>query len=662
MTESEIDQRTGRGRTSTLEGQAADPSRDGGCGECGEQNPPGATFCVHCRSYLGWGEPASDRPGSAERPAEGGPTEPETPPPPDADRPARPGQGPFRINAATGRIAVPATGEPAVLSITVTNLSPIVDGYQVAPVSAPSWLVVDADQPRLLPNTEGTLAIRFRAVAPGLVAAQRLRVMLAVRSLSQAPAQVELPVEVTVSAIDLPVRLRAEPRLLRLRDDAPGTFTVSADNPGNRTVRLRLSGSDPELAVRFSFRPEVLQLGPGASGSVQVTATAPGPQDEAEISRQLSITAGDGVASDEVPVTMRQLRSVPAMTALAVRIEPSLIRVRDADGAHVTVILDNRRGRAQLRVTLEGRDAEQAMRLSFAPPMIDVPPGEQVPVRLQLDAWRPQPGNEVTRPFTVVASDGRTSLETTGTLVHSSSRSAMDTLGVRLEPSVIRLTGRGRGSLTAVVDNRGGAQPVHVRLAGTDPEGVVRFGLSPAELDVAAGQIGRSTVTVRCPRTSAGQQVAKPFTVLASDGRAEASATGSLVPVTSNRRPVARVIWTLLGSLAMAAGASGTWLAGAELTGTELVPSVFGFHRGLGVLGSLSVGHAMIALGLLAVLGLFGAKGRLTRFAALAGLLGVIAVIGFAVLQWGGDLPGPGVILATVGCVAAYVGGRTAPR
>ena len=666
MTESEIDERTGRGSSSGHVSAAA--RLDGSCSECGEQNPPGARFCAHCRGYLGWSAAASggggehlDRmPASPPSPASHpSPASPPGPPAaPDPSEPA-PSRDRFRLSTPSGTVDVPATGEPAVLSIGVTNLSTIVDGYQVRPMSAPNWLVVEAEQLRLLPQAEGTLTIRLRAVSAGLVIAQRLRVLLVVRSLSQAPAQIELPVEITVPAVDRPLRLRAEPSLLRLRDDAPGTFTVRADNPSNRTVRLRLSGSDPELAVRFGFMPEELQLGPGASGSVQVTARAPGPQDQAEISRQLLISAGDGRVSAEVPVTMQQSRGVSAMTTLAVRLEPSLIRVRDADGADVTVVLDNRRGREGLRVALEGRDPEQAMRLSFAPSAIDVPPGRQVPVRLRLDAWRPQPGHEVSRSFTVVASDGRTALETTGTLVQSSSRPAIETLGVRLEPSVLRLNRRGRGTLTAVVDNRGGAQSARVRLTGSDPEGVSRFAFTPVELDVPAGQVGRSTVAVRFPPPPTGHQRTLPFAVLASDGNSEASASGSVVVTGGARRSVARVIWTLLGGVAMIAGAFGTWLAEAQLTGTDLVPAMFGVHRGL---GGLSAGHALAALGLVAVLGILGATGRVTRVAAMLGLLGMVAALLLCAAQFGADVPGPGAIVAALGCLAAYAGGRRARR
>ena len=98
--------------------------------------------------------------------------------------------------------------------------------------------------------------------------------------MAQAGVRQDLPIEVTVPIVDVPVQLRAEPRLLRVRDTDTGRCTVVVDNSrSNRPMLLRFSGSDAEQAVRFDFDPPILDVGPVASASVllSLTATQPDP-------------------------------------------------------------------------------------------------------------------------------------------------------------------------------------------------------------------------------------------------------------------------------------------------------------------------------------------------------------------------------------------------
>ena len=87
-----------------------------------------------------------------------------------------------------GVLAVPATGEPAMLTLRVMNTSAIVDGYVVEAPDAPEWLHLDPSQVRLLPGSEEPLPVRLRVSSATLVPAQQLQLMLRIRSMSQAPA------------------------------------------------------------------------------------------------------------------------------------------------------------------------------------------------------------------------------------------------------------------------------------------------------------------------------------------------------------------------------------------------------------------------------------------------------------------------------------------
>ena len=91
--------------------------------------------------------------------------------------------------------------------------------------------------------------------------------------------------------------------------------------------------------------------------------------------------------------------------------------------------------------------------------------------------------------------------------------------------------------MTAVVDNRQGAQPVRVTLRGDDPQNSVRFAFSPPVLDVAAGGQAAAAVTVNAPRVSAGREVSRPFAIVAGDGRVGGPGAGQ--PGAVGERPAA---------------------------------------------------------------------------------------------------------------------------
>jgi hypothetical protein len=74
------------------------------------------------------------------------------------------------------------------------------------------------------------------------------------------------------------------------------------------------------------------------------------------------------------------------MSTLAVRIEPSIVWVSDADGATLQVVLDNRMGLSGVRVFLGGSDPERAIRFTFSPPVVDLGPGQ---VGTVLCGWTP---------------------------------------------------------------------------------------------------------------------------------------------------------------------------------------------------------------------------------------------------------------------------------
>ena len=228
-----------------------------------------------------------------------------------------------------------------------------------------------------------------------------------------------------------------------------------------------------------------------------------------------------------------------------------------------------------------------------------------------------------------------------------------------------------------MVDNRNGAQPIRVSLRGYDPENVVRFAFTPAVVDVPAGQVATSVVRVRAPRPPGGAEVTRPFMIVATDGRSESQTNGSMIQSSSSRRPVARVLFTLFGGLAMILGAFRPWLVVSDALGVEIdirnLVGLFGVDDLAAALRLrsdivdlvapiISPGLALVGLGVLVIFGLTGRSGRLSRLAAMLGALIIVGTLITIAVSGNNDTPGPGALLALAGCLAGYIGGKMIKR
>jgi hypothetical protein len=810
------------------------------CEQCGTRNEPGAQFCVSCNSFLPWddtkeaplpapgdapdaavtaGATGSGRPPEqrvpAGAPADEGRTEVISADSMSAliaagaagasgtsgatgDEPAvRSAAGPsLRVEVEPSGAELELDGDPVTFTVSVWNLSPIVDAYRIQAVGAPHWLDVTASELRLLPTTGGQERITAR-VRPGTVAlAGRSGLAVQIRSVAHPQIFLEVTLDLTVPASEVPVTVRLDPSVVKVKDTATGRLQVVVDNvTGNRPRVLRLSGRDPEGVTRFEFAPPVIEVPPGQIAGATLTLTAPVPEPGQQANRLLTISAADEDGTVEATASFQQSASVDV--PLGVRLEPALVRVRDAGSASLDAILDNRKGTRTRRVFLAGRDPERLVRFSFAPPSVDVFPGESITARvrveapqpepgqevsrsltvvavqegsaeveasatfvqvtsaapveapvvvklepsllriqdaptanlhviidnrrgasarrivmsgsdperavaftfwpqvvevgagqlartnLRLDAAQPRPGTEVSRQFTVVAADGDREQEVPGTFVQATSPPPPDEpMTVRLEPPVARVRNAGTGTLTVVADNRGGGRHRQVTLSGFDAEGVVRFSFVPAVLQIPPGQWASASVQMSAPRPEPGEQASRSITVVASDGERDAQATGSLVQESSDRRPIWRVVLTLLGGAMMIIGSLLPWNVGAslgvgvgaEVTGLEwTLPAIDAGSDSIadvefpdlpdGIDPFLSAGLAMIVLAGLVIFGVLSRRGRLTRLASLvAGVALVAFMVGLA-FQSNTGSPGVGAFVAFAGCVIAFIGGLLAlPR
>lgn len=455
-------------------------------------------------------------------------------------------------------------------------------------------------------------------------------------------------------------------------DGTPAAVTVNVSNTSTIVDSYVVDALDapPWLEVR----PGQTELLPSTTSTVVAELRIVSPTLVA--AQQLTVllrirnTAGR-LAYHDIPVRV----VVPVVAApLELHAEPRLLRARDLSSGVCTVVVGNFRSNRWAQVRLSASDPEQVVRAAWSSPELQVPPGGQAGTEVRFSAPPPDPGGEVSLTITITATDGDNRTDTTVTLVQSASRSAIETLAVRLDPSVLRLGGRRRGHLTAVVDNRRGATAVRLALRGYEPENSLRFAISPATIDVQPGQQASARVTVSVPRTPPGREVTRPLTIVASDGRADARADGSVIQLASSQRGLLRVILTVLGGLAMILGALLPFVAGDESSAVQLTadriaeelnewrPNLNLVTDAGGLENVVSLGLGLVVLGGLVIFGLTGRSGRLTRMAALLGAAVVIVSFVAVARLVDGSGPGSGATLALAGCVAGYVGGLLAHR
>lgn len=646
------------------------------CDQCGEPNRAGALFCASCNAYLAWDQTSTNIAvvdASAATPSPG-PVE-QTPTPTatatsDRFEQVR-GAEQLRAVASATEVVLAPDGGSAGVDFEVHNLSDIVDAYVVDIPDAPAWLELDSSSVRLMPNTNGILRLSMRIRAGVMPAAQTIWLSAQVRSHATPGLLVAQPLTVSVSEVDRPVVLRVEPSIIRVKDQPGAEFVVVADNSANNhPVRLELRSHDAEEVMAVAFRSAILDVPAGRTASVQARVEAPQPEPGEETSRQLTVAAFDGKRITQAVVTFAQRTSIPLEEPpIAVRLNPSVIQATDSRVGQLRLEIDNVFGTQAVHVTLSAYDAEGAVHFSFTPPVADVPAGMTASVLIGLDAPLPEPGGEAVRQFTLVARYGTRTAEAGGTFRQRTSPPALNAVKLRVEPPIVRVHDSAQGRTRVVADNRLGTSPARMWLAGRDHEGTARITFSTPYLDVYPGQQASADVVIASRRPPGGTERARGFTISASDGQHEVSAEGTFAQTSSDRRPLWRTLFTLIGALLMTIGALLPWTGNPTRSGIDWSAGpIADLFRGREptldhrVARLACAGAVIVLLAVLAAWGRLGPKGRLTRLSALIGLLLIVGFLILVAVKTSSHGPAVGAVLIIAGCVSAYVGGQLAKR
>lgn len=424
--------RTGRGP-----GRDEVDTRDTACSVCGEQNAPGSQFCWSCHAYLGWQAAPTEPAGpvavgtisqdSSQDTSKQAYADPRAPLVPEGE--LRPPDGavveerdPFEAWMDASPAVLPVDGTPTTVRIEVANTSAVVDSYVIETVQAPPWLEVVSSGVELMPGVRGALEATLRIRSSRPVPAQHVEALLRVRNRAPVSGQRDLTLPVTVPAVEAPVQLHAEPAVLRVLGSDRALCVVVVDNSrSNQWAQVHLNAADPERVVRSAWSARQVQVPPGGQERTQVALDAPPPAPGAEVRRTVTITATEGSRTATTSVDLVQTASAPWTDTLAVRLDPSVLRLGSRRRGKLAVVLDNRRGAEAIQVTLSGDDTENALTFGFSPTSVQVPPGGAVSAVVTVTAPRVQPGLERTRPVTVTASDGRSDVHADGSVVQLTS-------------------------------------------------------------------------------------------------------------------------------------------------------------------------------------------------------------------------------------------------
>ncbi|WP_448811158.1 COG1470 family protein [Agromyces bauzanensis] len=687
------------------------------CETCGAKNDVGARFCTTCDAYLGWDVGRSTLGGdaltgtipkvvgsvpteTAAPPTEtGAPTDAatttvaesspttaaETPPTPVAEptpvadpattpvaepagaATAPPLHDPPDVSVSTPEVTL-APDAAAEVGLVVGNTSNIVDGYVIEAVDPPTWLEVTHPDTHLMPGETRTVPLSL-SMRPGvLVLAQRLTVAVNVRSMEDPRLAVDVSVHVTVPPRGPRLALEARPTLIRLEDSGTGSFSLRLDNrQANYPQTVGLSAGDPEGVVRFAFDPQVAEVPPGAMVEVAATFSAPQPAPGQQLNRQLTVTA----TNDEGPINaiitlVQQTKAAPVDVPIRVRLEPSTLRLADAHDADFEVHVDNRGGHSGVTVSLAGSDPERRLAFAFAPARFVAVPGHITRAHGRVRANLPPRGTTASHPFSVVASDGTTDAEASGVLEISSSAAAITTAELHVEPPKLNIGTHRDGRFGVIVDNRRGAEPLHVTLSAQSEDGLARATFVPPALAIAAGAVGQAQMTVSGPHPPASQVIVRRLDVEATDGGQSLTTTAEFTQVGPDRRRPASRWLVIVGAILVAIGALSPWFDGYP----PALPFVE-WIRELLSMSSFTVGAQVIEpplrllLLVLAVMMLFGlsGKGGLTRKSAILVVLLTVGYLVFLAITDYVPSLAMGLAIVWLGAVLGYIGGVLArPR
>ncbi len=335
----------------------------------------------------------------------------------------------------------------------------------------------------------GTAEATVRFAAPAPPPGKELSRQLVVTA-TDPDGQVSVPVTLAQTTSppreSLPVRIRLEPAQVALVETTSAAVNVVLDNRGgHETVKFNLSGRDPGNEVGFNFEHARVAVRAGSLGYVRlVVETAPVPKGGSDNRPYSVVAVADDGREIEASGSLELSSRPDAIGSARLHVHPEHLLTKGRKGTYA-VDVDNRLGGEPLQVQLTGADEFGRARVSFAPAVLHVPPGQVARSNAVIEHPRPEGGKSSTRrvQITATSATGTVSGEATFTQQVDSYRRLWAVLLVLLGAILLALAavlwtdrlGNVNGSVTNLVNAANdGAMPANSDIATRGRYGAAR--------------------------------------------------------------------------------------------------------------------------------------------------------------------------------------------
>lgn len=222
------------------------------------------------------------------------------------------------------------SGQQGELQVTITNVSDVVEHYDVTVVGLPSqeYWRCEGDVTKLRPGETGTVRVTVMLPPRGGLGGGTYALAVLVRSPYQPAVSRAADVALTVEAVS-GVTLSAQPTIAQGTTEA--NYGLLARNDGNVAMPLQIVAMDDQGRARFQIDPPTLYLNPGDTQLVRVHVTAPGRLTGQERRSAIVIRALDG--HDQVAETQVNFIQPPRIPAAVTRTLGILLAVAIVAGA-----------------------------------------------------------------------------------------------------------------------------------------------------------------------------------------------------------------------------------------------------------------------------------------------------------------------------------------
>ena len=306
----------------------------------------------------------------------------------------------FEVNLSPQRIAV--TGQDAAFRVGLKNPGNVDLNLHLSATDPEEALSYRFDPPRVTVEAGATKIVPL-TVSPGQASTEERRIHSFIVRVAPADAPEKArtasgQLECQPRVVDLELGLWPQRRSAQ----GVGTFQVQLNNRGNADLNVALQGTDPAEACAYKFEPSQVMLKAGESRQVPLTVAPYGklPTEE-PVLYDFTVQAVPQEAPHRAAQVTGQFECLPKMISFDLALAPPQASVRDSGSFLIQV---TNRGDSDLSLDLSAADADSACTFTLASQQVELAPGENREVPLQVaPRTKPPRGQRMSCPFTVDA-------------------------------------------------------------------------------------------------------------------------------------------------------------------------------------------------------------------------------------------------------------------